>query len=329
MIQPPQTGGFSLTGPLSRNDRIRALLPGDSVQVKILERLDSHRAIIDLYGNKIEAHFDKGLPRNDSLALTVKVVSAQNLSFVLSEKGSEVKMDFLREVLSSIPFNSPGGNSILQSARAGMLSIYSILFQSAQKNTAPVSADSVRRFARYLLDKGVPPERVPFASALMGGVSAKEMELVLLAARLLSDLQTNTGEDPTKSERTLTQEDLSLLQNRGKGDNTAFFAIPCNDSLAVIQYACAESSVAGEIDLPSSGHIEFFIRGNSEKCGLILVCEKHQTKDDFVRNLDSLRQSIQTHYRSVDILCVERREWAEKVLAFAGLNGQSSFNVIA
>lgn len=60
-----------LQGPLSRNRRISALRSGDTLNALILERIDRNTAVLNLYGNKLTAFFENGVPRDSSLKLMI------------------------------------------------------------------------------------------------------------------------------------------------------------------------------------------------------------------------------------------------------------------
>jgi hypothetical protein len=72
---------IQITGPLSRNRAIGSLKPGDTVRVAVLEKIDATRAVLDLLGNRVTAHFEEGVPRNSKLMLTITGNSNGKLVF--------------------------------------------------------------------------------------------------------------------------------------------------------------------------------------------------------------------------------------------------------
>jgi hypothetical protein len=318
-------GLVRLTGPLSRNDRLTGLKIGDRLDVRILERTGPASAIIDLRGNKVHAQFTRPLPARDRIVLVLIDVKSDCLRFSLDDAHSTTKkIDpfFLRHFDFRVAAHEKT-QALLRVIRTGVPSLFqlSMLYGGFEKSDR---AEMIRRVMRHFAGKDTSRESLMVASALLSGFSEEETAILM---RVLSIFGNRDWErkKPADGESDRSNQIDEILT--GGMDAHGVIMIPDGESEREIEFIRSGISFAGKIETPNLGIIEFRVT-DFNGLDLIFVSDE-PTREEITAHMGELVEKLHIIYGKIGIHCLTRGEWSEKVLAFAGMIGDRSFDVIA
>lgn len=305
------SGSLQLSGPLSRNDRIRHMSVGDSVSVRILERTGRDSAVIDLLGNKVNARFTAGVPREDRLILVMNEIRNGTLEFSLREdtpvkSGTNlIAQIFLREK-ELTPEKTRAFLTLLKSRTPGVFSL-AALFSSG---TRIPRTDDVRRVLDMLRKSGFPKEKMFIAGGVLSGLSDGEI------GHLVEILNPDGLLQP-KNKAEIAHDRVYIADAASILTEDKDFLVQWEDDEGRSEVECIGTPefYAGRIETPRLGLVEFVIRKEKD-ISVTIVCDE-KTHVIFSERLMELRDTLERYYADPSIVCLPRSEWDEKVLAFA------------
>ncbi|HEY1405571.1 MAG TPA: hypothetical protein VF857_03090 [Spirochaetota bacterium] len=316
-------GSVRLVGPLSRNDRLMQLKPGDQIDVKILERTGKDSAVIDLLGNKVHAHFSSSVPHGDRLTLMLSEIKNEILYFSL-RAGADTSREtnFLAHTIireKDISFEKI--RTFLLALRAQVPGAFQLSVLLAHGDGMSKSG-IIRRLLDEMSKSGYSRDRITITSALLSGLSDDE------TARMLEIL---SGSGMMNQDADISNADrmTAFAQLISCGEKCPDFLIRYNDGDAdrEIEWMRDAGGYAGRIETPHLGVVEFVVR-KEDSLSVSIVCDEG-VRDSLVSHVDELHSALTAYYPRVSVTCMTRIEWSEKVLAFADKIGNRSFDVIA
>jgi hypothetical protein len=321
----PNVGSVHLSGPLSRNDQIRDLKPGDRVEVRVLKWTGPDAARIDLKGNIVSARFNTPVPHTDKLQLEMKSIRGYTLQFELKtdSSGNITAGSIAQELLvGKNPLSADMLRSVLLSIRQGMVSPFQLSLAVMNNRPSDRSGD-IRRMIDLLLEKGMSKESVFIASALLSGVSEEA----------IPDLLRGFAAIVSGKEQPLVESGSFQAVDSQPGqlpDNPAWHGLllwPEGENRYEIECAADGHRFAGRCELPALGNIEFIVRSGSH-LEAVIHCEE-RSLDQVSSRAVELLDRLKIRYPDPSLHILTGFQWREKVLAFAETIGNSSFDVTA
>ncbi len=321
IIPSVSTGSLRISGPLSRNDRIMRLSPGDTVDVRILERTGKETAVIDLLGNRVHARFTGGVPRDDRLSLVMSDMKNGILEFSLhSTESNKAGLNFIAHLFLREKELSPEKTRAFIAAMKGRIpgafSLAMIL------SGTPVSGNhnDIRGMLDVLRKRGFHGDRLFAAGAMLSGLSDRDTVHLM-------KLFGSTGFFSAEKMSENTPEGVYIADAESAVTSSADFLIQWDDEGGNYEAECVKTPefYAGRIETPRLGLIEFVVRKGSD-LSVTVVCDD-SIRDIVISRFDELVSSLESHYGKATAVCMARSEWDEKVLAFAEKTGKRALDV--
>ena len=312
-----------LEGALSRNDRLRDLKPGETLYVRILQRIDGKNALLDVKGNVIHARFSEPVPDLPGLTLVLKSASAGNLFFEMKRVSPSPAENYFASFFGAALSREIEKNRIFQrTLKGGEKNLFSVLRLLA--GSAPERSARFRAIADLLV-RGRTPDLAGFSS-LLSGIGEKDMRLAaLLSGRggLLKD------ERPEGSFDGASAAEALRIAAEAAHPSHCFVAFDGGEAPLFVDCVKGEGFFACEFSLPSLGMIEgFFRRGDDEGCS-VLVSAEAEGYDALHNEASGLLEALNRHYSAASVEVVQRTLLSEKILALAARPADNSFDVTA
>jgi len=294
---------------------------GDSVSVRILERTGRDSAVIDLLGNRVNARFTAGVPREDRLTLVMNEIRNGTLEFSLRDDTpvksgtNPIAQIFLRDKELS-PDKTRAFLSMLKTRTPGLFSL-AVLFSSG---THLSRTDDVRRILDMLRKSGFPKEKMFIAGGVLSGLSDGEIGHLVEILNPDGSLQSKNKAD-NGPDRVYIADAASIMTEDKD------FLVQWEDDEGRSEVECIGTSefYAGRIETPRLGLVEFVIRKEKD-ISVTIVCDE-KTHVIFNERLMALRDALERCYANPSVICFLRSEWDEKVLAFAENSNKRSLDV--
>ncbi|MGL4369820.1 MAG: hypothetical protein ACRCUT_09145, partial [Spirochaetota bacterium] len=261
-------GGISLSGPLSRNDRIMSLRTGDIVEVKVLERTGSRSAVLDIRGNRVLASFSAPFPDQPVLNLQVKKASSGQLLFEMKLPENPVSASLSAAMAGANP--SPEKiRAFVLAARKDGSGLFSLMM--ALHGASSQRAKKIIRHAEKLNEKGFLKEGFHSFTGILAGFDDAKIRFLSEMVRPFrpdssageSDALPSFPDDPDAA--AIIDEAVSA----GKGD-AACMIFPDAGQLTSLTAVSGNGYYAGTIESPVLGSVDFLVRGDCSMCSVIL-----------------------------------------------------------
>ncbi|MBP7602338.1 MAG: hypothetical protein KBA15_00285 [Spirochaetes bacterium] len=339
---------ITIHGKGAQAESLGALKKGGEIVARIIERIDAHRAVVEIAGKRVTAGFVNGLPPSGHLRLVLEKKSGSTFVFKLAAEdpvGSarERLLDFTafpRSELGRIPFGRA-----LVGGLTGVYAYNSLLFRlsgGAEKKVG--QADLLNALAA----RGIKIESLLFFSFLFSdfeGINLNCLVSVLSISEregrkrhnqalkdfveapgafeglegVLEALDELVRESPG-GEDSIRQLFRSLLGNRGSGD----FAVQSgvlnyyDEGFKEARYIGSAEGIAAEADFSRLGRVEVLARDRSGHIHVDIFCGNEFARDEIARDAERLAATAGAAVRRECTVSVRLTDLAMEVIRELG-----------
>lgn len=312
------TATITIYGKGARAESLGALKKGGEVVARIIERIDAHRALVEIAGKRLTAGFVNGLPPYGHLRLVLEKKSGSSFVFKLVAEdpagaARERLLDFTafaRSESARIPFGRA-----LAGGFGGVYAYNSLLFRltgGAEKKTG--QADLLNALAA----RGIKIESLLFFSFLFSDFEGINLNC-LFSALAISEREGRkrysrafTGlvagpeasdelegilkafdelirESPGKGD-IIRQLFQSLLGNGGSGDLSAQSGVLhyYDEGFREAHYIAGAEGIVLQADFSRLGRVEVVARERSGHIHVDIFCGNESARDEIARDVERL-----------------------------------------
>ena len=313
---------ITLTGKGGLAEAFRSLKKGGEVGARIVERIDSHQAVIEVAGRRMTAGFVRGLPASNFMTLVLEKRSGSTLMFRLATAdpqaaGRERLMGYTafdRADIARIPFARASAEGI-----SGVYAYNSLLFRlagGAEKKGA--MADVLNALAA----RGVKKEQLLFFSFLFSdyeGINLNCLISVLAISdregrrrhnqslksfvddarsgaeldEVLDAVDDLAGDDPDGAEF-LRQLLLSLRGDGKTADLQARHGVlyHFDDAFKEVRYIGSADAIVAVVDFSKAGRVEVLAKDRDGRIRIDVYCESEAVREELSTGAERLAAMI-------------------------------------
>ncbi|MCU0844156.1 MAG: hypothetical protein MUC76_04445 [Spirochaetes bacterium] len=317
------TATITVTGKGGLVEAFRSLKKGGEISARIVERIDAHRAVIEVAGRRITAGFVRGLPPGNLLTLVLEKRSGATLVFRLAT--ADPQAAGRERLLGYTAFGraDSGGIPFARAAADGISGVYaynSLLFRLAggvEKKGTMVDV------LNALAARGIKKEHVLFFSFLFSDFEGISLNC-LVSALAISDregrrrhnlalksfaeqmrsgegldgvldaLNDLVGEDLNGGE--LLRQLLQALHDGGgateiQAKSGVFYYL--DDGFKEARYIGSTDSIVAMVDLSKIGRVEVLAKDREGRISIDVYCENESFRADLGADAEFLAGTIE------------------------------------
>lgn len=332
------TGSISLSGALSRNNSLKFLKVGDTVQVEVKEKIDLHSAVLNLKGNIVKAEFQCEIPQGKNLELLLEGKAHEKLLFRLlnlPSKESSYNIFFENSFFNEDEFSSNQltmlNHYLYKEKINDIFSLTEILNFIKFKRNKERSQKLEKIIKKIVLNK-LPYNQVAIINLLFSENPEVEISIynlfLLFTNNHVEELNYQDIYDEFMNEKfdnisknlssDEIQEVLSLLINT-KEETTGFLSgeiyVADEDTLKNVKYSLKENSVLLNFELVNLGKIEVLLL-NEIDITVKIFCEKEQAIDEFEDKKNILVSNLKEKFnKNVSVNIIRLQGVLQKIIA--------------
>lgn len=316
---------------------------GSELTARIVDRVRSHEAVLEIAGKRIHAEFVKGVPSNT--ILTLKLEDVKNNSFffkLVDEKGTDA---FVKQIMDATIFDGDtirknilfGIGSSLSRNPAGIFELNALLLGLIQKEDR--RENGLTRLLNHLLRMGVSKHAVSDLSFLLSGISigAKSLRWLMLVPgfdkeRLRKWASLNNAETANlinsilgeidaiqnaEEKESLIRQIVTFLNNRGAQTGefaSGEFATYGEEGLHPVRYAGRDNSWIFSVDFSALGLIEILAKKTEGGNLISIFCDRNDTRDALKKDYEQLQRKLALIDRNIHINFFNTRQVINKIV---------------
>lgn len=277
-----------LDGPLSRNRALRNLKTGDTLTVRVLERIDRFTADIDFKGNRLRAHFQNGVPSDDKVLL--QIMGNRSGTLVFSLPGRSEVMELPDSLLKL-----PGFDLYLASMSDDVSDIFSLVSKFLLKNNS-TSLSSYLFFSRLL--KKYNARQVSLLSRFAAPKTRAD-SIFFQLFDLIGDTAALPEEDEADIQRfldALDKEEAEQLIESALDQSRKTLVFMDEDRPVIIETAQSNDCLTARFELSNSGCVQLVCIEKGEHVEADIFIENEEFLGDFI----SFREELDRRLGSQD-----------------------------
>ncbi|HON77751.1 MAG TPA: hypothetical protein PK544_04615 [Spirochaetota bacterium] len=315
---------IKISGKAAVRDMLRGIPEGGRVMAKIVERLDSRNAVIDIKGKHLNAGFETGIPSKDRFILVMKEKSGSSFIFSMVSR-ENISAEF--EKLSGYTLNDVSGKMMLSKGMADSLlksSVRTIMDMNLLLFGSGKSGDEgavIIRLLNNIMKKDLKMESLPFFSylflqksginsdflvpllALLGG-GKRTNEKSLHDARSGGDLREQVDAvvrnmSDLAASGDLSADDLEMIVKYlfGAGEKGGEFftgALPVEDGdeWKVMRFLHGRNAVLWGMEFSALGYIDILVRDFQEALHVGIFCREEKAVNFLEKDINELHKRI-------------------------------------
>lgn len=186
-------GKLELSGPLSRNERIRNLKTGEMISGKIVKRINKYQAVIEVLGNKLKGNFISEVPFSKYLNFEIIQSNKENIVFKIVKENRQNLVNMFLSLLDESEVNK---NEIIynliKNSKESTFSVFNILLNHFKKKKS--IQKKINLMDKINIQKASPIEKF-ILQTVFNKTSEKDIEFVYNLLFKYSNFEENISED--------------------------------------------------------------------------------------------------------------------------------------
>jgi len=300
-IEPSVT--VTISGKTAVRSLFKGIREGAEIQARVVERVGSRDAIIEIAGRRIRAQFLKGVPAGGTMTLKLDAVSGESYYFRLAQ--TDAREAFIRQIMEMTIFDAGmirgsimrALGAALAKHPAGLFELNALLLNRPHAD----KKDGLARFLDHLAQRGFDRASLADLSMLLSGVSVRSKHIQTLLFMLgfgedrirrlaagkadgprsmingiLKEIQSIDG----KEERDAAIRQMLTFLTEGEGTEEPYrageFAFPGESGFHSVRYLESGSSWLFRLDLSGIGRIEILAREMEREFPVSVFCENEE-----------------------------------------------------
>ena len=315
---------IKISGKAAVRDMLRGIPEGGRVMAKVVERLDSRNAVIEINGKHLNAGFETGIPSKDRFILVMKEKSGSSFIFSMVSR-ENISAEF--EKLSGYTLNDVSGKMMLSKGMADSLlksSVRTIMDMNLLLFGSGKSGDEgavIIRLLNNIMKKDLKMESLPFFSYLFLQKSGINSDFLVPLLALLgggkkiderSVRDTLTGKGLREQVDRVAREIRDLAENGdlsrdelerivkylfGAGEKGGEFftgALPVEDGdeWKVMRFLHGRNAVLWGMEFSALGYIDILVRDFQEALHVGIFCREEKAVNFLEKDINELHKRI-------------------------------------
>jgi hypothetical protein len=287
---------IKLEGPLSRNRALSSLSPGDSVRVILLEKIDSMRAVIDLLGNRVTAHFSEGVPDKKSVLLTITGNSGDKLVFKSETDAKSSQLLTISLLSDKLP-----DALFLRTIVGSITDIFVFNRLMMEHRLKRRLTDHKKNFDR-LLSLGLTSKDLSALSTL--GLNKLPSFFITLANLVMdkNQLMDETTEELETKLQKLSRDDFQMLMNSIFDESSALFLLNIDSTYHWFNILFEEDYFCVSFEFEKTGLIQLVAKENISDIRVSIFFESADYRKKFLSNIDNLESLVLNSIKKVNLM---------------------------
>lgn len=290
-------------------------LKGDGIfRLRILVRETPHRALAEINGVRVQAHFTEGLPPGDFIRITRDGSHGEMTRFRILPDGRSDIPGIPPQLLHKIPF--PPGDTMTWPLSTSLVSLI------MRRGNEDPGNNRALRFINRLLSRGIPMDTIRSLVRLLPG--GEILALIHPGGRHPSD-QDDLQDCITEMESLENSDDvsmlISLLSQRGPYYESA---MDDEGHMVPLEIYRDRDFMAVSIALSGLGMIDIVAVAGEQSIRLFIITGSPDASDELGRSLPAFTSSIEGRIPPVTVTVMERRDFLDQVLEYKNINARGS-----